>query len=142
MVLVMYTVLLCPTGTLALTPSQFCYDMSRMLSYSYHRYDTSAKERKRLVGNIYRDQVLEVRVIYKILKQMKSGNNTDDRMKTDLKKTIRTAALIGAVTSSIEGDHQICIKSPALVHGTSVCTIFFCSSQGYQAHKEECWMGS
>jgi hypothetical protein len=55
-------------------------------------------------------------------------------MKTDLKKTIRTAALIGAVTSSIEGDHQICIKSPALVHGTSVRTIFFCSSQGYQDH--------
>ncbi len=77
------------------------------------------------MGNIYRDQVLKVRAIYKILKQMKSDNITYDRMKIDLKKTISSAALIVVVTSSMEGDQQICIKSPALVLGTSVCSIFF-----------------
>jgi hypothetical protein len=45
--------------------------------------------------------------------------------KFNLKKTIRIANLIRPVTSSIEADQQIYVKSPASAHGTSAGTIFF-----------------
>jgi hypothetical protein len=48
--------------------------------------------------------------MYKILKKNLPGTNTDDQKKFSFKKTFCIAALIKAVTASIEANHQTWIK--------------------------------
>jgi hypothetical protein len=77
----------------------------------------SAKEEKRLAGSSYGDKSLMTKTIYKILKQIKDGKNTDDRRKFNLKKTVHSAALIAAVAADVQADCRICIKTLPLPMG-------------------------
>ncbi len=70
------------------------------------------------------DKAHRMRAMYKILKKNLPGTNTDDQKKFSFKKTVCIAALIKAVTASIEANHQTCIKNLASANGTSVDTIF------------------
>jgi hypothetical protein len=40
--------------------------------------------------------------IYKILKQIKAGKNSDNQLKFDFKKSIQNAAFIAAVTAEVD----------------------------------------
>ncbi len=82
------------------------------------------KKQKKTADSSFGDKSLKIRAIFNILKQIKEGKSTDDRRKLNTKKTVRTAALITAVTADMEADRRICIKALASAHGTSVGTIF------------------
>jgi histone-lysine N-methyltransferase SETMAR len=88
------------------------------------RGGTSAKEAKKLADSSFGDKSLKMRAIFDILKLIKEGKSTEDRRKSNPKKTVRTAALIAAVAADVEADRRICVKSLASAHGTSVGTIF------------------
>ncbi len=62
------------------------------------------------MGNTYRDKWLKMREMFKILKQIKADNNSDNQRKFDLKKSIQTTAHIAAVTTEVDADDKICIK--------------------------------
>jgi hypothetical protein len=48
-----------------------------------------------------------MRAIYKILKPVKAGENTDDKRQFNPKKTTRTADFVAIVAGAIEEDCQI-----------------------------------
>ena len=74
------------------------------------RAGTSVKDPKKLADNTFREKALKIRAIFKILKQISAGENTDDRRKFNSKKTVRTSALI----ADDEADRRICIKKSCL----------------------------
>jgi hypothetical protein len=51
--------------------------------------------------------------IYKILKAVKEGKNTDDQRHLNSKKTKRTPALIASVAAAVEEDRRQTIKALA-----------------------------
>ncbi len=58
------------------------------------------------------------------MKQIKDGNNTDNRRKFNSKKTIHTANFIAAIAAVVTADHRICTKALASTHGVSAGTVF------------------
>jgi hypothetical protein len=48
-----------------------------------------------------------MREMFKILKQIKADNNSDNQRKFNLKKSIQTTAHIAAVTTEVDADYKI-----------------------------------
>ena len=81
-------------------------------------------EIQEMVKNVYQDKALSRSQIYRIMKQVKAGKNTEDQRPLNAKKTVRTDTLVAAVTADIEKDRRINIQDLASAHGTSFGTIY------------------
>jgi hypothetical protein len=73
---------------------------------------TSAEEHKHQLGeklgdNIYEDKALTTRLIYRILKQIKAGENTGSWRKFSSKKKIHTIVLIVTVSAFVVDIEEI-----------------------------------
>ena len=81
------------------------------------------KEIKEMADTVYGDKSISSRQIYHLLKQVKAGENTDDRRRFNPQKTARTASLVAAVTTAVEADRRLCVRALAQALGTSRMTI-------------------
>jgi len=72
----------------------------------------------------YGDKALTRSQIYKIIKAVKDGENTEDQRHLNAKKTTRTLDLVAAVTAAVKEDARVSISALAAVHGVSTGTIF------------------
>jgi hypothetical protein len=87
------------------------------------------------VDAAFGDKTLQKMVIYTIIKKVKAGENTSDQRHLNGKKTIRNAALITSVASTIEQDRRLSMKSFAVAYGVGVGTITY-SLRGFGPRKK------
>jgi len=72
----------------------------------------------------YGDKALTRSQIYRIIKAVKEGENTDDKRPLNAKKTTRTLDLVAAVAAAVKEDARLNIAHLAAAHGVSQGTIF------------------
>ncbi len=61
--------------------------------------------------------------LYRIIKQARAGKDTEDQRLLNIKKTVRTAALIASVAAAVVADRRIDTRSLAAAHGVCLRTI-------------------
>ena len=72
----------------------------------------------------YGDKALTRSQIYRIIKLVKDGENTEDQRHLNAKKTTRTLDLVAAVAAAVKEDARVNIAHLAAAHGVSQGTIF------------------
>ena len=76
------------------------------------------------VKKSFGDKLVNRATIYRIMKSVKDGKNTDNQCKFNATKPNRTQSLIAAVAAAVEEDRRVSIEDLAGAHGVSYGTIF------------------
>ena len=76
------------------------------------------------VKKSFGDKSVNRATIYRIIKAVKDGENTDNQRKFNATKTKRTQSLIASVAAAVEEDRRVSIEDLAGAHGVSYGTIF------------------
>ena len=76
------------------------------------------------VKKSFGDKLVNRATIYRIIKAVKDGKNTDDQRKFNATRTKRNQSLIATVAAAVEEDRRVSIEDLAGAHGVSHGTIF------------------
>jgi hypothetical protein len=88
------------------------------------RAGRTVSEIKKSAEVAYDNKSLTRSQIYRIIKSVKDGENTEDQRPLNSKKTKRTLDLVAAVAAAVEEDAHLNIDDLAAAHRVSKRTIF------------------
>jgi hypothetical protein len=83
----------------------------------------SVKEIQEIVEKAYGDKALKRSQIYRIVRQVKAGEDVTDQRNLNAKKTKRSDKLIGAVAADVKRNCALSAQELAIMHDVSCATM-------------------